>query len=119
MRLSDEFVTKVIPGVSSLSACSAAIGVPLVLRNETLFVIPATLKRHDLVLKISEAESIAIMKVGKHLKKIRNLFRELGISRSAYYVEHASMESQKIIPLEDTDGLKAPYFSMVLVHKGE
>ena len=33
----------VVPGVSSLTACAAAASVPLVQRDETLAVIPATL----------------------------------------------------------------------------
>ena len=70
-RLSEVYATQVIPGVSSIGACAAVSGRPLVSRNEVLSVIPATLKSNDLSRHINSAEAIAIMKVGRHFEKVR------------------------------------------------
>jgi precorrin-2 methylase len=32
-------------------------------------------------------------------------------------VEHATMHNQQIIPIENLEAQKVPYFSMILVHK--
>tara|TARA_B100001741_G_C16446555_1_gene548319 strand:+ start:162 stop:857 length:696 start_codon:yes stop_codon:yes gene_type:complete len=115
LRLANEFNTEVVPGVSSLCACSAAAKTPLVLRNQALSIVPATLSREELMAKILLGEPTAIMKIGRHLKKVRGLLTDMELDESAYYVEHASMKTQKVMKLSKTEGLEAPYFSMVLV----
>ncbi len=42
-RLSDRFAASIVPGISSVSAAAAAVGVPLVQHEETLTVLPGTL----------------------------------------------------------------------------
>ena len=58
-----------------------------------------------------------LYKVGRHLEKVRQVLRELGLLDRARYVEHATMESQRILPLTEVDEGAAPYFSMILVHR--
>ena len=41
--LADRFPTTIVPGVTSLTACAAASGRPLVRRDDVLTVLPATL----------------------------------------------------------------------------
>ena len=41
--LADRFPTTIVPGVSSLTACAAASGRPLVRRDDVLTIVPATL----------------------------------------------------------------------------
>ena len=45
------------------------------------------------------------------------MLRELALMDQARYVEHATMTSQKILPLDAVDAGEAPYFSMILVHR--
>jgi len=117
LRLSDNFRTEVVPGVSSIGACSAAAGWPLVSRNQTLLIIPATLKFDDLIERISKADTVAIMKIGKHFDKVRAVIKRLRLCESSCYVEHASMIDQKVFPLNSIREMVAPYFSMILVRK--
>jgi precorrin-2/cobalt-factor-2 C20-methyltransferase len=118
-RLADEFPTQVIPGVSSIGACAAAAGAPLVSRNQVLSILPAPLPEANLKAHIIDADAIAIMKVGQHLGKVKNIIDELGLTAGAQYVEHASMGNQKICALSELTGAKAPYFSMILIRKPE
>src|SRR5271169_3380942 len=47
-RLAGGYRIDIVPGVSSLTACAAAAAVPLVSRDETLAVIPATLDEAEI-----------------------------------------------------------------------
>jgi len=117
-RLSDHYQTEIIPGVSSLTTCAAVTNRPLTARNEVLVVLPGPLEEKELKRRLSDSNSAAIMKVGRHLKKIRRVIDELGLTESAYYVERASLKEQKVLALVDAPE-NAPYFSMILVAKGE
>jgi precorrin-2/cobalt-factor-2 C20-methyltransferase len=117
-RLAAKFPTRVVPGVSSLMACAAAAGLPLVTRDEILTVLPATLSETELEKRLKQAESVAILKLGRHLSKARRVLKRLGLVERASYIEHASLESQKILPLDAADPASAPYFSMILVRPG-
>ncbi len=117
-RLADDFEVCVVPGVSSLGACAAAAAVPLVSRTQVLSVVPAPLPEGELEARISASEAVAVMKVGRHLDKVRRVVRRLGLEDGARYVEHASMADQRVLPLAEAGTDNAPYFSMVLIRHG-
>lgn len=114
-RLADRCRVAVVPGVSSLTACAAASGGPLALRNETLTVLPGPLPEAELKSRLVAAEAAAIVKVGRHFAKIRRVIRELGLEGRAHYVERATLTNQQAMPLRDVAGDHAPYFSMILI----
>ncbi|MEM1236051.1 MAG: precorrin-2 C(20)-methyltransferase [Pseudomonadota bacterium] len=116
-RLSDRFETHVIPGVTSVAACAARAGMPLAARNERVTILPGPLPEDELEHRIAGAESVAIMKVGRHLPKIRAVMERLGVLDDATYVERATMEAERIMPLAEAPET-APYFSMILLTKG-
>ena len=116
-RMVGRYPARVIPGVSSLTACAASAGAPLATRNDVLAVVPATLGEDELRARLADVEAAAIIKVGRHLEKVRTVLDSLGLSGKAHYVEHATMESERILPLSQAGGARAPYFSMVLVHR--
>jgi precorrin-2/cobalt-factor-2 C20-methyltransferase len=41
----------------------------------------------------------------------------LGLADDARYVEHASLVDQRVLPVTAAEGVDAPYFSMILVHR--
>ena len=116
-RLSDRFDVQVVPGVTSVTACAAKAGLPLAARNERLTVLPGPLPEDELRRRIDGAESVAIMKVGRHLPKIRAVIEDLGYVGDAVYVERASLPDEVVCPLADAPQT-APYFSMILLTKG-
>ena len=118
-RLTNEFPVQVIPGVSSVGACAAAAGVPLVSRNQVLSILPAPLPEAVLKDRIMDADAAAIMKIGRHLDKVKRVIDELGLTSGAKYVEHATMGNQKICALSKSTEINAPYFSMILIRKPE
>ena len=116
-RLSDRYRVEVVPGVTSVTACAARAGMPLAARNERLTVLPGPLPEDELRARIDGAESVVIMKVGRHLAKIRCVIDGLGLTGSAVYVERASLPEEVVLPLVEAPE-KAPYFSMILLTKG-
>ena len=116
-RLSEDYTVEVVPGVSSLAGCTSAMNRPLVARNDVLTVLPGPLPDKDLVRRIEASDAVAIMKVGRHLPRLRDLIRTLGLLDLAAYVERATLPSQRISPLADAPD-SAPYFSMILITKG-
>ena len=116
-RMAGRYPARVIPGVSSLTACAASAGAPLATRNDVLAVVPATLGEAELRARLAGADAVAIIKVGRHLPKVRAVLDSLGLATSAHYVEHATMASERRLPLAEAGGARAPYFSMVLVHR--
>lgn len=116
-RLAGEYEIEVIPGVSSLTACAAALGAPLSAKNDVLTVIPGPLDAETMKQRLADADAAAIIKVGRHFEKIRGVIDDLGLADNARYIERATMEEQRIVPLANVGGGDAPYFSMILVHK--
>lgn len=118
-RLSSDHATEVVPGVSSLGACAARAEVPLVSRNQTLSVIPAPINEDELERRILGTDAVAIMKVGRHLSKVRRVLEKLNRLDDATYVERATLENERVMPLSDIDVETAPYFSMILLRTSE
>lgn len=116
-RLSTRYRVEIVPGVTSVTACAGAAARPLVARNERLTVLPGPLPEDALRARIEGAESVAIMKVGRHLPKIRAVIDQLGLTHAATYVEHATLPDEVVLPLTDAP-VAAPYFSMILIVKG-
>lgn len=116
-RLSPRYPTRVIPGVSSLGAVAAAAGTWLASRDQVLTVLPATLPEDELAAHLALSDAAAIMKVGRHLAKVRRVLSRLGLAGGARYVERASMENEAVLPLDADELRAAPYFSTIIVRR--
>ncbi|MEM9433247.1 MAG: precorrin-2 C(20)-methyltransferase [Pseudomonadota bacterium] len=116
-RLTRTFDVQIVPGVTSVTACAAQARMPLAARNERLTVLPGPLPEAELLTRIEGAESVVIMKVGRHLQKIRTVIETLGLTDQATYVERATLPEEQVMPLAKAPET-APYFSMVLLAKG-
>lgn len=115
VRLAVRFPVEIVPGVSSLAACAAAVRQPLVARDQTLTVVPATLDESELERRLSGVEAAAIIKLGRHFTKVRAVLLRLGLGERAHYVERASLTNQRILRLADIDAAAVPYFAMILL----
>jgi precorrin-2/cobalt-factor-2 C20-methyltransferase len=116
-RLAERFPCEIVPGVSSLGACAAAAGFPLAARNDTLAVLPAGLSDEELTRWLDTCDAAAIIKLGRHFARIRELLTKLGLADKARYVARASLASEQVLPLDAVDPNDAPYFSMILLHR--
>ncbi len=117
-RLAGEFDAEIVPGVTSVSAASAAMAIPLVEGEETLTVIPGTLSQVDLTARFRSADAFAVMKLGRTFTAVRAALEASGRLDEAWYVERASTTSQRVLPAADVDPAQVPYFSMIVVPGG-
>jgi precorrin-2/cobalt-factor-2 C20-methyltransferase len=113
-RLAPGHRVVVVPGVSSPMAAAAAAGRPLALRTEALCVIPAPLPDGAIAARLVAGDAAVIVKLGRHLARIRVLLTALGRAERARYVEHAGMAGERVLALAEAPA-PAPYFSLVLV----
>ena len=118
VRLRDCYPVEIVPGVNSLSACAAAQARPLVARSDVLTVLPGTLDDDALAAAIGAADAVAIMKIGRHMPRLRALVDRLGLTAHALYTSHASLPHERALTLADAPE-DAPYFSMILIYKGD
>ena len=117
-RLYKKYLVEIVPGVSSMTACAAMAKKPLAARNEVLTVLPGPLSKKELERRLADNNSSAIMKVGRHIKKIKSVIDRLGLMDSSLYIERASLKEQRILKLIDAPEV-APYFFFFLVSKEE
>ncbi len=116
-RLTARYAVEVVPGVTSVTACAARAGLPLAARNEALTVLPGPLPDAALRDRLRDADTLILMKVGRHLPRLRALLVAEGLADRAVYVERASLPAERVLPLAEAPEV-APYFSMILVTKG-
>lgn len=115
VRLMKHFPTTVIPGVTGMSGCWSAAGLPITQGDDVLSVMPGTLDESELVRRLGQNEPAVVMKVGRNLAKVRRALIETGRLSSAIYVERGTMHNQRLMPLAEKPDDTAPYFSLVLV----
>lgn len=114
-RLAGRFPTRVIPGISSVTAAGASLGRPLVEATETLAVLPGTLPEEELAARLGEADTAVVMKLGRTFGRVRAALERVGRLDEAWYVERASTPDERVLPLRDVDPEQVPYFSLVVV----
>ncbi|MEA1834140.1 precorrin-2 C(20)-methyltransferase [Methylobacterium durans] len=114
-RLKDRFPVEVVPGVTGMSGCWTRAGTPITWGDDVLTVLPATLPHAALAERLRGTDAAVVMKLGRHLPKVRAALSEAGLLGRAVYVERGTMQGEKVIPLAEKPDDAAPYFSMVLV----
>jgi precorrin-2/cobalt-factor-2 C20-methyltransferase len=115
VRLASLYPTEVIPGITAMSGCWSAAGLPLVQGDDILSVLPGTLDEVDLRTRLDGTDGAVIMKVGRNLPKIRRALELAGRLDTAVYVERGTMANGQSMRLIDKPDDIAPYFAIVLV----
>jgi precorrin-2/cobalt-factor-2 C20-methyltransferase len=114
-RLTPRFAAEIIAGVTGMSGCWSAAGMPIAQGNDVFTVLPATLPESELARRLADADAAVVMKVGRHLPKLRRALDQSGRLSRAIYIERGTMADAKMIPLAAKTDDDAPYFAVVLV----
>lgn len=117
-RLTERFDAVIVPGVTSVSAASAAVATPLVAGDEVLSVLPGTLPVAELTRRLADADAAVVLKLGRSYHAVREALSASGRLNEAFYVERASTTAQRIAPAADVDEDKVPYFSLAMLPGG-
>jgi len=114
-RLSPRFEVQVIPGISSVMASAAMLGVPLTYRNDIFTIIPATLEAEIIKENLTRSDAAAIIKLGRHFPKVKSILAELNLLDRACYIERATWENQRIVPIKEVNLSEITYWSLILI----
>jgi precorrin-2 C20-methyltransferase / precorrin-3B C17-methyltransferase len=119
-RISGRFRTEIVPGVTSVSAASAALAMPLVEGDDVLTVLPGTLGPDELTARLRGTGAAAVMKIGRSYPGVREALKDAGRLEQAYYVERASSGARQVIDrAADVDPSAVPYMSLVIIPGAE
>jgi precorrin-2/cobalt-factor-2 C20-methyltransferase len=116
VRLRDQVPVEVVPAITGMSAAWTATGIPVTWGDDVLTVLVGTMPQSDLARRMMDADAIVVMKVGRHLSKVRAALAEAGKLDRAWLVECASMAEERAVPLSQAEDRASPYFSIVIVH---
>ena len=114
-RLSDRYDCAVVPGVTAVSAATAALATPVARHEDVLTVLPGTLGVPELARRLAGTDAAAIMKLGRTFRGVVEALRQAGRLAEARYVERASTGAERVLPVSEVDPDQVPYFAMVLV----
>lgn len=114
-RLADRYPTEVVPGVTSVSAAAARVGTPLVEGEEVLTILPGTLPEEELTARLATTDAAAVLKLGRTFPTVREALRRSGRLAEAAYVERASTDHERAVPLAEVDDASVPYFSVAVL----
>lgn len=115
-RLAPCFTVEAVPGITSLTAAMARVGLPLAARNEVVIVLPGALPDTDLEARMAIAQTVAVPKLGRHAGRVRDLALRNGGLNRLVYISHATLRSEHSCRLAEAPD-KAPYFSLALICK--
>jgi precorrin-2/cobalt-factor-2 C20-methyltransferase len=115
VRLTQRYPTDVIPGVTAMSGCWSAAGLPMAQGDDVLTVLPGTLDEAELIRRFRQNDPTVVMKVGRNLPKVRQALIAANRLNDATYVERGTMRNERMMPLARKSDDAAPYFAIVLV----
>jgi precorrin-2/cobalt-factor-2 C20-methyltransferase len=114
-RLAPRFSAEIVAGVTGMSGCWSAAATPMAQGDDVFTVLPATLSEAELARRLTDADAAVVMKIGRHLPKVRRALQCSGRLARALYVERGTMAEATLLPLAAKADDDAPYFAMVLV----
>ena len=115
-RLVHSHPVQVVPAITGMSGAWTATGQPITWGDDVLTVLMATLPEATLARHMAAADALVVMKIGRHIDKVRRALASAGRLPEAWLVEYACMPAQRVLRLIDAPKQTTPYFSIVLVH---
>lgn len=115
LQQAGEVPVSVLPGIPGMVGCWHATGIPVTWGDDVMSVLPATLPDAQLRQHMERSDALVIMKVGRHLGRIRGVLAELGKLDQGWLVINGTMADQQVMPLRDAPE-RCPYFAIVIVH---
>ena len=115
VRLARRYPTEIVAGVTGMSGGWSEAATPIAQGDDVFVVLPATLPAGEFERRLADADAAVVMKLGRHLPKIRRTLDRVGRLAQAIYVERGSTVSAVTMRLADKPDDGAPYFAIVLV----
>lgn len=107
---------EVVPGMPGMVGCWWACGQPMTWGDDVLTVLMGTLPEDELVRRMERTDALVVMKIGRHLGRVRRALQRAGLLGRAWLVQYGTMEAQRVAPLSEMgEDVTCPYFTIVLV----
>jgi precorrin-2/cobalt-factor-2 C20-methyltransferase len=107
---------EVVPGVSSITAVPAAVGIPLADGLERIAILPATYGVEDLCQVLEVFDTTILMKVGSVMPAVVEAVERRGLLGRAVYVSKATTSAERVVrDLREIRNERCDYFSTVVV----
>ncbi len=114
-----EIITKIVPGISSISAAAALSNFNLAIKSETLIIKECPSNEQELVDLISSNRKkktvLVLMKVGKRWEWVKSLLKKEDITSKSVIAINIGMPDQIVQEVSKFDLNKIPYFSLLLM----
>ena len=115
VRLAAKYPCEIVAGVTGMAGCWSAAGAPIAQGDDVFAVLPATLPAEELERRLADCDAAVVMKLGRHLPKVRRALERTGQLARAIYVERGTMPDAAMMRLAEKKDDTAPYFAVVLV----
>lgn len=115
-RLQPLCEVETIAGITGMSAAWTATNMPITWGDDVLVVLMGTMAEEEICARLAVADAVVIMKIGRHLPKIRKALKSAQMDRRALVVVYAAMVQQTVTPLSEYTEETLPYFSIIIVH---
>ncbi|MDO5067135.1 MAG: precorrin-3B C(17)-methyltransferase [Propionibacteriaceae bacterium] len=106
---------RVVPGVTSIQGATSAAASALCRHEDVVTILPGTLPEEELAWRLASTDAAVVMKLGRTFPKVRAALASAGLLERALYVERATWEGQRVLPVAEVDPQTVPYFSLIVV----
>ena len=115
-RVKDSHPVEVVPAITGMSAAWTETGAPMTWGDDVLSVVVGTLPEEVLIAKMTQCDALVVMKIGRHLEKVKRALKASGLFERAFLVLHAAMNNSEVQKLSELKEDDTPYFSIIIVH---
>jgi precorrin-2/cobalt-factor-2 C20-methyltransferase len=117
-RLLPAAVIEIVPGVSSLHAATAQLGVAAASLDDKIAVVPAAYGIETLPELLERFETVFLVKVHSSFDRLLDVLGRLKTPVRGWYLEKiGTPEARVVADLESLRGTRLPYFSLVLLKR--
>jgi precorrin-2/cobalt-factor-2 C20-methyltransferase len=119
-RREPELVIEVVPGITSMGAAAARVGVSVATLEECVAIVPAAYGLHHLPDLLEEFSTVFLLKVHNAFDQLLDKLATLPGPPQTFYVEKVGTAEERIVrDLTKLRGETLPYFSLVILRRKE
>ncbi|MGM0472249.1 MAG: precorrin-2 C(20)-methyltransferase [Bacillota bacterium] len=115
-----QLAVETVPGITSVSASSSLLNLPLAQGDEKVAIIPTTDNLREVREALIDFENVVLMKVSKNFEELIELLTELELKEQTVFVSRCGQAEQFFT--RDLDSLfdtEIDYLSLMIVKGGE
>lgn len=107
-----------IPGVTAVSACTAALNIPLAEGGEGVAIMPGGKDLEAVAQALTSFPNTVIMKAASHLDGLIEVLERLGLQDRSVFASRCGLDGEKFTrDLRGLRGTRQDYFSLLVVKR--